>query len=78
MPEVFPGVSVDQTHCFGDPRVTGHGVRTAVLVSRFRGGDTVTSIARDYDIFESEVEQAIRWEMLDRRKKKRLIEKAGV
>lgn len=77
MPEVFPGVSVDQTHCFGDPRVTGHGIRTGVIASCFVAGDPIALIAKEYGIRQVQVEAAIRWEMLDRRKKKRLIEKAG-
>lgn len=77
MPEVFPGVSVDQTHSFGRPRLTDLGIPTAALAGCFAAGDSIDAIARDYEIERAKVEQAIRWEMLDRRKKKRLIEKAG-
>jgi uncharacterized protein (DUF433 family) len=68
---------VDSTHQFGAPRLTKACIRTDVIASQFRAGDSIAAVARWMEVTTEEVETAIRWEMLDRRRKKRLIEKAG-
>lgn len=62
-----PPVEVDPRVAFGRPVLAGRAVPTAVLADRFKAGDSLSELARDYDTSTSEIEEAIRCE-LDRRK----------
>ncbi len=47
---------------FGKPVVTGTGISTAVIASRFNARESVPELAREYGLEEKHIEEAIRWE----------------
>lgn len=76
---VAPGVTVDPLVQFGRECVAGTGIPTAVIAERFRGGESVRMIAVDYWRFRiAQVEDALRWECLSAKVRKRRMEKAGL
>lgn len=58
-------VTQDPNICQGRPIVTGTGIRTEILFSRFRAGESITEIAADYMLRPSQIEDAIRYEILE-------------
>jgi uncharacterized protein (DUF433 family) len=62
-----PPVEMDPRIAFGRPVLVGRSVPTAVLADRFKAGDSLNELARDYETSTNEIEEAIRCE-LDRRK----------
>lgn len=65
-PEAPSPVEIDPRVSFGRPVLRGRGVPTAILADRFKAGDTLNDLARDYDTSPQAIEEAIRCE-LDRR-----------
>ena len=59
-------VEVNPRVAFGRPVLRGRGVPTAVLADRFKAGDTLTELAKDFQVEPALIEDAIRCE-LDRR-----------
>lgn len=57
-------IIIDPRIAFGRPVVEVRSVPTAVLFERFRAGDSLETIAHDYDLSESKVEEAIRCEQI--------------
>jgi uncharacterized protein (DUF433 family) len=55
-------VVIDPTISFGRPVLKGTGVSTAFLTSRFRGGDPLEMLAKDYGCNICDIEEAIQWE----------------
>lgn len=55
-------VSVDPFVSFGRPVVTGTNIRTEILSERWLGGDTIDSLATDYQLDRSIVEAALKYE----------------
>jgi uncharacterized protein (DUF433 family) len=55
-------VSINPLRGFGLPTIVGTGIRTDVIASRYRGGDTISSLARDYARPEDEITEALRYE----------------
>jgi uncharacterized protein (DUF433 family) len=68
---LFPGqgaakrgdVVIDPRLSFGRPVIDGIGVRTSVLTQRFRAGDSVDELAREYSAAPEAVQNAIRCEL---------------
>jgi len=56
-------VEIDPRIAFGRPVLAGRGVPTAVLADRFKAGDSLADLARDYGTTEEAVEEAIRCEL---------------
>lgn len=56
-------IVIDPTIAFGRPVIGGVGVPTRVIVERLKGGESIDSIARDYELDQSQVEEAIRCEI---------------
>jgi uncharacterized protein (DUF433 family) len=56
-------VSINPNICFGMPVLTGSRITTAVLASRYLGGDSVPVLARSYGRSEAEIQGAITWEI---------------
>ncbi len=54
-------VWLDPQRQFGEPSV--RSVPTAVIAEQYRAGDPIAFIARNYDLNEEDVEQAIRYEL---------------
>jgi uncharacterized protein (DUF433 family) len=55
-------VVIDPKICFGLPVLSGSRITTGFLASRYRGGDSISAIARSYDRPVAEIEEAIEWE----------------
>lgn len=55
-------IEVDPLVAFGRPTVTGTGIPVDIIASRKRAGDSVGFIAKDYDILEEQVQEAIIYE----------------
>jgi uncharacterized protein (DUF433 family) len=55
-------IMIDPLISFGRPVLRGTAVCTSVLASRFRGGDSIESLAREYGRKQSEIKEAIYWE----------------
>ena len=48
---------------FGKPVITGTGLPTRVVAERYKAGDSIPEIARDYGRKEEEIDDAIRYEL---------------
>ncbi|MFB3815370.1 MAG: DUF433 domain-containing protein [Terriglobales bacterium] len=55
-------VVIDPNICFGLPVLSGSRITTGFLASRYRGGDSVSAIARSYGRPLAEIQEAIEWE----------------
>ena len=55
-------VSIDPRVQFGRPCLAGTGIPTDVIVDRWRAGDTIAEIAKDYGQKAIDIEEAIRYE----------------
>jgi len=55
-------IVIDPRLAFGRPVLSSAAVRTDIIVSRFRAGDTMTEMAKDYGVDEKEIEEALRFE----------------
>jgi uncharacterized protein (DUF433 family) len=47
---------------FGKPVISGTGISTAVIASRFNARESVPDLAKEYGLEEKQIEEAIRWE----------------
>lgn len=56
-------VEIDPRRSFGRPVVAGTAIPTEALAERFRAGDSVEELARDFRMQPTVVESALRWEM---------------
>ncbi len=55
-------VVIDPRLSFGRPVLSKVAVPTEVIVDRFRAGDSVPEMAKDYGVGEKEIEEALRFE----------------
>lgn len=55
-------ISIDPRVAFGRPVIAGTGIPTAVLHDRWKAGDSVATLAEDYDRKPEEIEEALRYE----------------
>lgn len=56
-------VVIDPTLSGGRPVITGTGLATEVIAERYKAGETIAELAKDYDRKETEIEEAIRCEL---------------
>lgn len=56
-------VVIDPRVSFGRPVIAGTGIPTSVLAERYKAGDTIHELAKDYGAEEAAVEDAIRCEL---------------
>ena len=56
-------VMMDPEIQFGRPVLAGTGTPTLVIVDRYKAGESITDLARDYDRPPEEIEEAIRCEL---------------
>ena len=56
-------VVIDPTLSGGRPVITGTGLATEVIAERYKAGETVAELAKDYDRKKAEIEEAIRCEL---------------
>jgi uncharacterized protein (DUF433 family) len=47
---------------FGKPAITGTGISTAVIASRFNARESLPDLAFEYSVDPKQIEEAIRWE----------------
>ena len=55
-------IVIDPRLSFGRPVLSETGVPTEVIVDRFRAGDSMDEMAKDYGVEEKEIEEALRFE----------------
>jgi uncharacterized protein (DUF433 family) len=56
-------ISISPKVSFGKPVLAGTGVSTSVIVGRFKARDSISDLAREYEVSESVLEDAVRWEL---------------
>ena len=56
-------VVVDPSLSAGRPVIAGTGLATGLIAERYKAGESVHDLARDYDRSEGEIEEAIRCEL---------------
>lgn len=56
-------ILIDPFVSFGKPILKNSGIPTSVLAGRFRAGDSIPILARSYGREESEIREAIEWEI---------------
>jgi len=59
-------VAVDPFVSFGRPTVAGTNIRTEILAERWLGGDSIESLARDYQLDKGIIENALKYESAHR------------
>jgi len=62
-PAAPKSVVLDPRISFGRPVLAGTGVPTAVIAERYKAGESVDALAKDYRRSRSEIEEAIRCEL---------------
>ena len=55
-------VVIDPWVSFGRPVIKGSGIPTSMIAERFKAGESVDVLAKDYDRKQKEIEEAIRYE----------------
>ena len=55
-------IAISPAISFGRPVISGTGIPTAVIASRFHARESVGELAREYGRSDKEIEEAIRWE----------------
>ena len=60
-------ISIDPLVSFGRPTLTGTGIATNVIAGRFNAGESAKELAKDYDITEAQVGEAVSYEGSTRR-----------
>ena len=56
-------IVIDPTLAAGRPVLKGTGLATGILAERYKAGESVAELARDYERSEAEIEEAIRCEL---------------
>lgn len=56
-------VMIDPRVSFGRPVLAGTGIRTELIAERYKAGDSIDELARDYDRKREEIEEAVRCEL---------------
>ena len=55
-------IMVDPRHGFGQPVITGTGIQARIVAQRYRAGESITDLAKDYGVDLEKIEDAIRCE----------------
>ena len=55
-------ISIDPLVAFGRPTIAGTGVATNVISGRFKAGEKIENLAKDYEITETQIQEAIEYE----------------
>ena len=56
-------VMIDPRVSFGRPVLTGTGIRTELIAERYKAGDSMDDLAKDYGRDRAEIEEAVRCEL---------------
>jgi uncharacterized protein (DUF433 family) len=62
VPDTSKIVAIDPYVSFGRPIIDGTGIPTREIVSRFLGGDSISTLVEDFGRTHAEIEDALRWE----------------
>lgn len=54
-------VSIDPRRAFGRPTIVNRGLTVEVIADRFKAGDSIDLLAKDYELPKDQVEVALRW-----------------
>ena len=54
-------VSIDPRRAFGRPTIIGRGLTVEVIADRFKAGDSIDLLVKDYELSKDQVEVALRW-----------------
>ena len=54
-------VSIDPRRAFGRPTIAARGLTVEVIADRFKAGDSIDLLTKDYDLSKDQVEVALRW-----------------
>jgi uncharacterized protein (DUF433 family) len=54
-------VSIDPRRAFGRPTIADRSLTVEVIADRFKGGDSIDALAKDYRLSKDQVEVALRW-----------------
>jgi uncharacterized protein (DUF433 family) len=65
--EIPKNISIDPLVSFGRPTLAGTGISTNVIAGRFNAGESAKELAKDYDITEAQIEEAISYEGITRK-----------
>lgn len=57
------GILVDPEFGWGRPVIAGKGVRTDIILEHLQAGESISDIARDFELTPTEVEAALRFEL---------------
>lgn len=60
-------ISIDPLIAFGRPTISGTGIATNVIAGRFGAGEKIESLAKDYEIDEDKIQEAIDYEGISRK-----------
>jgi uncharacterized protein (DUF433 family) len=60
-------ISIDPLIAFGRPTISGTGIATNVIAGRFGAGEKIESLAKDYEIDEDKIQEAIDYEEISRK-----------
>jgi uncharacterized protein (DUF433 family) len=55
-------ISIDPLIAFGRPTISGTGIATNVIAGKFRAGEKIENLAKDYKIEEKQIQEAIEYE----------------
>lgn len=56
-------IVIDPSISFGRPVITGTGIPTAIIAERYKAGDSIASLAKDYAQDKAKIEDALRCEL---------------
>jgi len=56
-------VVIDPEVSFGKPVLVGTGIPTSTVAERYKTGESVDDLAKDYDLERGKIEEAIRCEL---------------
>ena len=55
-------IMINPAISFGRPVITGTGIPTVLIASRFHARESISALAKEYGRTDKEIEEAIRWE----------------
>ena len=62
-PEENKIVSIDPRRAFGRPTIADRSLTVEVIADRFKAGDSIDLLVKDYKLSKDQVEVALRWGM---------------
>ncbi len=60
-------ISIDPLVAFGRPTIAGTGVATNVIAGKFKAGEKIENLAKDYEITATQVREAVEYEGIVRK-----------